>query len=242
MAVPGVLGCHQIRTRGSADHVFLDLHVWLPADMPLTEAHAHVARREGSADGAISADRRCGHPHRAAAAARSRFQVSACQSSAFRRDGPGTIRGVRGEKDRRRAVGGCRNPGRPRWMATQRIKRRSATSGRARSSAAHSTCRRRRRRICHRPVWCSSNRSDGNTGAADPSTLGGGRDRQALIYEGLSRVAADAVLSGAETLRGGDMVLSVWHPELVALRRSLGLPRHPVQVVATLRGLPSAQA
>ncbi|HWF85088.1 MAG TPA: cation diffusion facilitator family transporter [Vicinamibacterales bacterium] len=46
MAVRGVLGCHQIRTRGSADHVFLDLHVWLPADMRLTEAHAisHVVK------------------------------------------------------------------------------------------------------------------------------------------------------------------------------------------------------
>ena len=40
MAVPGVLGCHRIRTRGSSDHVFLDLHVWLPADMRLAEAHA----------------------------------------------------------------------------------------------------------------------------------------------------------------------------------------------------------
>ena len=28
MSVPGVLGCHHIRTRGPADHVFLDLHVW----------------------------------------------------------------------------------------------------------------------------------------------------------------------------------------------------------------------
>ena len=46
MTVPGVVGCHQIRTRGSADHVFLDLHVWLPADMRLTEAHAisHVVK------------------------------------------------------------------------------------------------------------------------------------------------------------------------------------------------------
>jgi cation diffusion facilitator family transporter len=45
-SVPGVLGCHQIRTRGAADHVFLDLHVWLPADMRLTEAHAlsHVVK------------------------------------------------------------------------------------------------------------------------------------------------------------------------------------------------------
>jgi len=32
-------------------------------------------------------------------------------------------------------------------------------------------------------------------------------------------------------------VFSVWHPELIALRRTLGLPRHPTQIVATLRGL-----
>jgi cation diffusion facilitator family transporter len=46
MSVPGVIGCHHIRTRGSADHVFLDLHVWMPPDMPLTDAHAlsHVVK------------------------------------------------------------------------------------------------------------------------------------------------------------------------------------------------------
>ena len=46
MSVPGVLGCHHIRTRGSSDHVFLDLHVWLPARMPLTDAHelSHVVK------------------------------------------------------------------------------------------------------------------------------------------------------------------------------------------------------
>lgn len=79
--------------------------------------------------------------------------------------------------------------------------------------------------------------ADGNTGAARPSDLGGGRTDEVLIYEGLSRVAADAVLSGAETVRGGGTVFSVWHPELVRLRESLGLPRHPAQMVATLRGL-----
>lgn len=78
---------------------------------------------------------------------------------------------------------------------------------------------------------------DGNTGAKDPSALGGGEADKHLIYEGLSRVAADAVMSGAETIRGGRIVLSTWHPELVALRASLGLPRHPIQIVATLRGL-----
>lgn len=79
---------------------------------------------------------------------------------------------------------------------------------------------------------------DGNTGAANPSTLGGGAADKHLIYEGLSRVAADAVMAGAQTIRGGKIVLSVWHPELVRLRTSLGLPRHPTQVIATLRGLP----
>ena len=44
--VDGVIGCHQIRTRGTSDHVFLDLHVWLPADMRLTDAHdiSHVVK------------------------------------------------------------------------------------------------------------------------------------------------------------------------------------------------------
>lgn len=46
MSVNGVLGCHQIRTRGSADHVFLDLHVWMAPDMRLVDAHAisHVVK------------------------------------------------------------------------------------------------------------------------------------------------------------------------------------------------------
>jgi cation diffusion facilitator family transporter len=46
MSVPGVLGCHQIRTRGAADHVFLDLHVWMQPDMRLSEAHtlSHVVK------------------------------------------------------------------------------------------------------------------------------------------------------------------------------------------------------
>jgi len=46
LSVDGVVGCHQIRSRGSADHVFLDFHVWLPADMRLTDAHAisHVVK------------------------------------------------------------------------------------------------------------------------------------------------------------------------------------------------------
>lgn len=46
MDVPGVVGCHQIRTRGSADHVFLDMHVWMSGDLTLTDAHrlSHVVK------------------------------------------------------------------------------------------------------------------------------------------------------------------------------------------------------
>ena len=45
-AVPAVLGCHQIRTRGSADHVFMDLHVWLDGRTSLDSAHAtsHIVK------------------------------------------------------------------------------------------------------------------------------------------------------------------------------------------------------
>jgi len=45
-SVPEVIGCHRIRTRGSADHVFLDLHLWLDGSTPLQQAHAtsHVVK------------------------------------------------------------------------------------------------------------------------------------------------------------------------------------------------------
>ncbi len=46
MTVPEVVGSHHIRSRGSTDHVFLDLHVWFPADLPLRRAHelSHVVK------------------------------------------------------------------------------------------------------------------------------------------------------------------------------------------------------
>jgi cation diffusion facilitator family transporter len=46
MSVPDVVGCHQIRSRGSVDHAFLDLHVWFTGSTPLVEAHrlSHVVK------------------------------------------------------------------------------------------------------------------------------------------------------------------------------------------------------
>jgi riboflavin biosynthesis pyrimidine reductase len=77
---------------------------------------------------------------------------------------------------------------------------------------------------------------DGNTGADNPDALGGGPADKHVIYEGLSRVAADGVLAGAATAAGDNVLFSLWHPELVALRRELGLPRHPVQIVVSQNG------
>src|SRR5262245_46831223 len=56
---------------------------------------------------------------------------------------------------------------------------------------------------------------DGNTGGPDPSRLGGGDIDKHLIYEGLSRVGADAVMSGATSASGQNTFFSVWRQELV---------------------------
>jgi riboflavin biosynthesis pyrimidine reductase len=76
---------------------------------------------------------------------------------------------------------------------------------------------------------------EGNTVAQSQADLGGGDTDLHLIYEGLSRVSADAVLAGTRTA-SGRAFYSVWHPELVALRIDLGLPRHPAQIVVSLDG------
>jgi riboflavin biosynthesis pyrimidine reductase len=76
---------------------------------------------------------------------------------------------------------------------------------------------------------------DRNTVGDDPAVFGGGATDKHLIYEGLSRVAADAVLAGAGSVHD-DAFFSVWHPEIVSLRRALGLPRHPAQIVVSKRG------
>jgi riboflavin biosynthesis pyrimidine reductase len=77
---------------------------------------------------------------------------------------------------------------------------------------------------------------NGNTGTDNPDELGGGPLDKHLVYEGLSRVGVDAVLAGAKTADDPGTFFSVWHPELVALRRELGLPRHPAQIVVTGTG------
>lgn len=77
---------------------------------------------------------------------------------------------------------------------------------------------------------------DGNTGADNPGDLGAGPVDRHLIYEGLSRVAADAVMAGGKTAEGEEVFFSVWHPQLVSLRAELGLARHPAQIVVSGSG------
>jgi cation diffusion facilitator family transporter len=45
-SVPGVIGSEKIRTRGTADTVFVDLHLWVDSSTPLGQAHAlsHVVK------------------------------------------------------------------------------------------------------------------------------------------------------------------------------------------------------
>jgi riboflavin biosynthesis pyrimidine reductase len=76
---------------------------------------------------------------------------------------------------------------------------------------------------------------DGNTAAHNPNDLGGGPTDKHLIYEGLSRVAANGVLAGASTV-GHSVFFTVSHPQIVDLRRDLGLPRHPAQIVLSEEG------
>ncbi len=64
-SVAGVLGCEKIRTRGSADYVFLDLHLWLDRAHSALHGPRDLARRERQADGEVSATDGRRHSHRA---------------------------------------------------------------------------------------------------------------------------------------------------------------------------------
>ena len=224
MSVPGVLGCHQIRTRGSADHVFLDLHVWLPPDMRLTDAHAlsHVvkdrlmARYPQIADAIIhiepppaSEDRQAAveQRHQSVWTARfmMRFEAASRAKEVARRVAAAHARRSRRSRSRTTprslAIGNAWSRALfdgPFYVSPAAVRRRAGDQSRVRAVA-----RRQHRRD-------------------EPVRARRRRDRQASDLRRLSRVAADAVLAGAATIRGGDLVFSVWHPELVALRASLG--------------------
>ncbi|TBU88187.1 divalent metal cation transporter FieF [Stutzerimonas kirkiae] len=49
--IPGVLGCHDLRTRASGSHWFVQLHLELPGDLPLSQAHTLCERAEAAIHG-----------------------------------------------------------------------------------------------------------------------------------------------------------------------------------------------
>lgn len=63
-------------------------------------------------------------------------------------------------------------------------------------------------------------------------TIGGGDTDYHALYNGASRLA-DAILAGGTTARLSGNVRTVYHPDLVELRRSLGKKRHPIQIIVT---------
>lgn len=46
LAVPGVMGCHKIRSRGLEDHIFIDLHVQVKGHLSVEEGHKIAYRVE----------------------------------------------------------------------------------------------------------------------------------------------------------------------------------------------------
>ena len=40
MAIPGILHCHEIRTRGLPNHIFVDLSIHVDPDLPVEKAHS----------------------------------------------------------------------------------------------------------------------------------------------------------------------------------------------------------
>ncbi len=206
MSVPGVIGCEKIRTRGSADHVFLDLHVWMPSEMRLMEAHdlSHVvkdrlmARYPQIADAVIHIE-----PPPATVAMQNANAIAMPLRIA---DGAMTI----GDWDDRFDA-----------MVERRTRQANAAtiapfvterdqSGDQFAAIGNGWSRSMFGGLFYVSPSASNDlpaanlvfvqSRDGNTVTADPSVLGGGEADRHLIYEGLSRVACDAVLAGARTI------------------------------------------
>ena len=75
-------------------------------------------------------------------------------------------------------------------------------------------------RLAYRSIHTEGHRSNGS------GVAGSGNTDTHLIYEGLSRVAADAVLAGARTVHT-DAFFSVWHLYLTTTSQDAGEPGTP---------------
>ena len=86
-------------------------------------------------------------------------------------------------------------------------------------------------------VFVQSKNGNTDTESGNPGDLGGGETDLHLVYEGLSRIDADAVMAGANTIRGSGIVFGVWHPELSKIRRQIE-PNFifPAQIIVSASG------
>ena len=85
-------------------------------------------------------------------------------------------------------------------------------------------------------VFVQDKNGNTDTESGNPGDLGGGETDLHLDYEGLSRIDADGVMAGANTVRGSGTVFGIWHPKLLKVRRSLGKNTYPAQIVVTESG------
>ncbi len=53
LAVPGVMDCHKIRSRGMQDHIFIDLHIQVDPHLTVKEAHGISYRVEAALENAF---------------------------------------------------------------------------------------------------------------------------------------------------------------------------------------------
>ena len=199
MSVPGVLGCHQHPQRADPPTTSSSISTCgcrRDAAAPKRTTLSHVVKDRLMARYPQIADAH--HPHRAAAEtdglARLLRRISLRASSA-----------------------------QPRSRTSRRWSPTSIAAPTARIAIGNDWTRRAvRRPVLRRPAAIAGPAVDqpgvrpvsrpqhGGEGSR-PSSAAAEADLH-LIYEGLSRVAADAVLSGAGTVRGGDIVFSTWHP------------------------------
>ena len=65
LAAPGVLGCHHVRTRGSAAEVYVDLHVQVDETRTVADGHRIAEERRAPPCREVPRRRRCDGPSRA---------------------------------------------------------------------------------------------------------------------------------------------------------------------------------
>jgi riboflavin biosynthesis pyrimidine reductase len=85
-------------------------------------------------------------------------------------------------------------------------------------------------------VFVQDKNGNTDTASGNPGDLGGGETDYHLIYEGLSRLDADGVMAGANTIRGMGKIFSVWHHNFFKIRKKFASSLFPAQIIVTASG------